>query len=270
MNFSWKFSRQLFAPEPRSLSHVVIGDVFVLQFDPHRQLDASQWALFLDFDGTLVDIAPTPQSIIVPADLPLLIEGLSQVFESCVCIVSGRPLNDIQRHLNTTAIDVLAEHGAVQSLIDAEVTHLQAWPPSWNEHLLTLDLCIPKLVVETKTTSVALHYRQQPELEPEVMRLAELLCNHAPSEYMIVNSNMTTEIRRSGVDKGTAILAVMNTPRYRNRMPIFIADDITDIPGFEAVQALSGLALNVQTDFAGSPTQVRHWLRQIVTQKEAA
>jgi trehalose 6-phosphate phosphatase len=252
------------------LTRPFTGDDFVLQFDPHNQIDASQSALFLDFDGTLVDIAATPQLIVVPEDLPQLIEELQQVFEGRLCIVSGRPLNDIHRYLKTTEIDVLAEHGAVQSLLGSAPNQLHVWPTSWNEHLLTLDRCIPNLVIETKTTSVALHYRQQPELEPEVMRLAEVLRNHAPNEYMIVNSNMTTEIRRSGVDKGTAIDAAMKNPRYRDRKPIFIADDVTDMPGFEVVCEMSGLAINVHRDFAGKTENVRQWLQRFTTQKRAA
>jgi trehalose 6-phosphate phosphatase len=246
------------------------GDVFVLQFDSDKNLIPSQWALFLDFDGTLVDIAATPQAISIPPDLPQLIEDLRHVFEGRVCIVTGRPLSDIHRYFNTTSIDVLAEHGAVQSLHDVEPSQLQAWPLSWNEHLLTLDHCIPNLVVETKTTSVALHYRQQPDLEHEVMHLAERLRKYAPDDYMIVNSNMTTEIRRSGFDKGTAIHAAVQTSRYRNRKPIFIADDITDEPGFDAVRALGGWAMNVRADFAGQPSLVRRWLHQIAQQKKAA
>jgi trehalose 6-phosphate phosphatase len=244
--------------------------VFVLHLGPDQNLTPSQWALFLDFDGTLVDIAATPQAISIPPDLPHLIEDLRHVFEGRVCIVTGRPLSDIQRYLNTTSIDVLAEHGAMQSLHDDAPFQLQAWPLSWNEHLLTLDHCIPNLVVETKATSIALHYRQQPDLEPEVMRLAERLRKHAPDDYVIVNSNMTTEIRRSGVDKGTAIHAAMQTPRYRNRKPIFIADDITDEPGFDVVRALGGWAMNVHADFAGQPSQVRRWLHHIAQQKKAA
>jgi trehalose 6-phosphate phosphatase len=256
--------------QAEAFAHVFIGDICVLQFILDRKLNLSNFALFLDFDGTLVDIAPTPQLIEVTSDVLPLITQLLVVFESRVCIVSGRPLRDINHYLAGIEIDIVAEHGAVHGLHGTEASHLPTWPTSWTEHLLTLDLCIPNLVVEKKQTSIALHYRQQPELAPEVMKLAELLRNHAPSEYMIVNSNMTTEIRRSGVDKGTAINAVMKTPRYIGKRPIFIADDVTDIPGFDTVLALDGLALNVHTDFGGEPRNVRRWLGQLLSQQQAA
>lgn len=246
------------------------GDVFVLQFAPGRHLIAAQWVLFLDFDGTLVDIAATPQDIVIPQDLRPLLEKLIASFESRVCIVSGRSLSDIKHYLNNLAIDIIAEHGAVQCLQGYEVTELPLWPPTWNKHLLTLDQCIPNLVVEKKQTAVALHYRQQPELAPEVMKLAQLLRNHAASDYMIVNSNMTTEIRRSSVDKGTAIKTAMATPRYYGKKPIFIADDVTDFPGFDVVRAMDGFALNVHQEFAGRPSEVRRWLAFLVSEQQAA
>jgi trehalose 6-phosphate phosphatase len=241
-----------------------------LQFDPRRNLTASDCALFLDFDGTLVDIAATPHSVKIPNDLAPLIEGLLAAFETRVCIVTGRTVSDINRYLGEIKIDIIAEHGAVPCLQGLEASHLPDWPASWSDHLLTVDKCISNLVVEAKKTAVALHYRQQPELEPEVLQLAELLRNHAPSEYMVVNSNMTTEIRRANIDKGTAIKAAMQSPRYRDRMPIFIADDVTDIPGFNAVQELGGLALHVGADFAGKTANVRHWLAWLAGQQKAA
>jgi trehalose 6-phosphate phosphatase len=241
-----------------------------LQFDPRRHLTASQHALFLDFDGTLIDLAPTPQSVKIPPDLAPLIHQLREVLEDRICIVSGRTINDINHYIGSTEIDIIAEHGAVNCLKGMAASQMPAWPASWKDHLLTVDDCIPNLVVETKQTSVALHYRQQPELEPEVIQLAELLRNHAPSEYMVVNSNMTTEIRRTNIDKGFAIKAAMQSPRYRGRTPIFIADDVTDIPGFNAVRDLGGLALHVGTDFAGQATNVRNWLAQIFESQQAA
>jgi trehalose 6-phosphate phosphatase len=240
------------------------GDTFLLPFDPNLKLSTSKLALFLDFDGTLVDIAATPQTIRVPPDLPPLISRLFSSLGSSVCIVSGRKMRDIHRYIDDESIDVVAEHGAVSCF---ETRRQRGWPLSWTELLLTVETCIPKLVVERKKTSVALHYRQQPELEPEVLKFAELLLKHSPSEYMVVNSNMTTEIRRVGIDKGKAINAVMKTPRYLGKRPVFIADDVTDIPGFEAVRKLGGLALHVGTDFAGRTSNVRRWLSQLADQQ---
>jgi trehalose 6-phosphate phosphatase len=245
-----------------------------LQFEPSRKLTPSQCALFLDFDGTLVDIAVTPQSITVPPGLEILLTELRAVFETRLCIVSGRTISDIRHYLNNAEIDIIAEHGAITCCPGLKSTQPPngptTWPASWKDHLLTVDHCIPNLVVEIKQTAVALHYRQQPELQPEVIQFADLLRNHAPTEYAVVNSNMTTEIRRTNVDKGTAITAAMQTPRYSGKTPIFIADDATDIPGFNAVKALGGMALHVGTDFDGKPANVRHWLTRFMNQREAA
>jgi trehalose 6-phosphate phosphatase len=237
-----------------------IGDHFVLQVFPSSKLIASELALFLDFDGTLVDIAATPQSISVPPDVPHLMRRLRPAFEDRVCIVSGRTKSDIRLYLRSSTIDIVAEHGAVSHIQGEKAAIAPNWPTSWDDLLLTVDSCIPHLVVETKRTSIALHFRQKPELEPEVMKFAEMLCLHAPSEYHVVNSNMTVEIRRHGIDKGTAIHAVMKTPRYIGKTPIFVADDVTDRPGFEAVTQMGGFSFHVGKDFGGSTKNVRHWL----------
>lgn len=194
-------------------------------------------------------------------------QRLFSALDSTVCIVSGRNMRDIQRYMNKMSIDIVAEHGAVNNFADMKTQRLSRWPTIWSDLLLTVEACIPKLVVERKKTSVALHYRQQPELEPEVVIFAELLRGHAPDDYVVVNSNMTTEIRRNDVDKGTAIRAVMKTKRYHGKMPVFIADDATDIPGFKAVRELGGMGLHVGRDFAGKTENVRRWLSQLANQQ---
>jgi trehalose 6-phosphate phosphatase len=244
--------------------------MIVLPFDPDKELNGKTTALFLDFDGTLIDLALTPQSVRVPPDLVHLMRQLSAAYEGRVCIVTGRPLADITFYLDHLPIDIIAEHGAQTNMREIEWAELSGWPASWQEHLLTLETCIPNLVVERKKTAVAFHYRQQPALEPEVIRFAEVLRNHAPDAFMIVSSNMTTEIRRKGIDKGRAIRAAMLTPRYNGHLPVFIGDDVTDVAGFEAVQEMGGQAYHVGTDFGGQPARVRQWLTHLVSQSEAA
>jgi trehalose 6-phosphate phosphatase len=254
------------APNPSVCASQPRGDHFVLQVFPNAKITTSEFALFLDFDGTLVDIAATPQSISVPPDLPQLIRRLRPAFEDRLCIVSGRTKSDIRLYLRSSTIDIMAEHGAVNYIRGEKAAIAPNWPASWDDPLLTVDSCIPHLVVETKRTSIALHYRQKPELEPEVMKFAEMLRSHAPSEYHVVSSNMTIEIRRHGIDKGTAIRAVMKTPRYLGKTPIFIADDVTDKPGFEAVLEMGGFSYHVGNDFGGSTKNVRDWLWQLADQ----
>jgi trehalose 6-phosphate phosphatase len=236
----------------------------------NQTVTASECALFLDFDGTLVDIAATPDAISITQDLVPLLERLNKALEGRVCIVTGRPLEAIRHYLAPLDLDIVSEHGNVLALRGTETIENLPWPESWNEHLLTLDHCIPKLVVEKKATSVALHYRQQPELEAEVVQFAALLQKNGPRDFVVVTSNFTTEIRRANVDKGTAIAAVMSTPRYKDKTPVFIADDDTDIPGFHAVEKLGGLALKVRDHFNNKTENVRMWLDGLTRLRSAA
>ena len=223
-------------------------------------------AVFLDFDGTLVDIAATPELITVPSDLSELLSALAKVLGGAVCIVSGRPLSSLQRFLPGVGIDLVAEHGAVFSHPGFVVTS-EHWPSTWGEVVLQAEQNLQGLVVERKENSVAFHYRLNPALEPQLFALAQKLIVLGNHEYELAASKMTFEIKRHNVNKGYAIETLMQRSAYQGRRPVFIADDITDRLGFDAVKRAGGIPLDVDTAFGGETAQVRDWLRGYLTLK---
>lgn len=217
-------------------------------------------ALLLDFDGTLVDIAGKPDAVTVPQGLPELITHVRDKLAGALCIVTGRTIEDIDHFLQLPNCDVAAEHGAAFRIAGLKGRIVPPYPHDWDIVLRKAEARLKRLVVERKPSSVALHFRLAPDLEDEVAAVADDLLASASGEYVIQSSNMTIEVKRPDVSKGTAIHAVMARPPYRGRTPVFVADDASDERGFEAVNHMQGHALHVCEHFSGSTARVREWL----------
>lgn len=225
-------------------------------------------ALFLDFDGTLVDIAAVPDAIIIPPGFGRLLEALIDFLDGAVCIVTGRELGDIMKHL-PRKIDVAAEHGAVLRVKGLDAPPAGPWPRSWEPSLRAAEGRLTGLVVERKRCGVALHYRLNPALKPQLRNLAARLCRETEQKYLPVVSQMTIELRRPEANKGRAIREIMELERFRGRRPVFAADDRSDKAGFGEVKRMGGVALHVGRDFGGSTVKVRRWLSQVQEKSSA-
>ena len=132
-------------------------------------------ALFLDFDGTLVDFALQPESVVVPPGLVGTLQALSDYLDGAVALISGRPIEQIDRYLHPLRLPVAGVHGAERRSGDGDVTLLAIHPLQIVERAAAaLAARHPRLQVELKRGSLALHYRQAPELEA--------LCLHTMEE----------------------------------------------------------------------------------------
>ncbi|TMJ37393.1 MAG: trehalose-phosphatase [Alphaproteobacteria bacterium] len=212
-------------------------------------------ALFLDFDGTLIDIAESPSAITVPRDLPALLMRL-QIF-------LGGAVADL---------DIIAEHGAVVKRRGTPVYQPQAvWPESWQARLAQFTANHPHTEVERKVYSITLHYRRAPEAEHDAFNLLTVLSGETSGGFEILPAKMAFELKLMTMSKGKAITALMSEEPFRRRVPVFAGDDITDEDGFAAVAAMGGVELRVDEAFGGEPRNVRAWLaREIKTQGDAA
>lgn len=229
-------------------------------------------ALFLDLDGTLVEIAERPSAIVVPRDLPALLMRLQIFLGGAVAIVSGRPLGDLLSYLAPADLDIIAEHGAVVKRRGKPAPKPEAiWPGSWQDRLRNFLHDHPAAEVEYKTSGIALHYRRAPEAGNAAFQILTTLVSEAPAGAEILPAKMAYELKLSPVNKGQAIIDLMKVEPYRRRVPVFAGDDVTDEPGFAAVKAMNGVALPVDRAFGGEPRLVRAWLaREIGVTGEAA
>lgn len=224
-------------------------------------------ALFLDFDGTLVPLAETPDAIRPdPALLPLL-AGLQGRLDGALAIVTGRQIEVLDHFLTPLHLPAACEHG-LQRRDAAGRLHPQ--PLAMPETVLQLCNALaadhPFLLVERKRSSVALHYRRAPELAALCLDTLSRALRHLPG-LELLHGKCVLEVRPAGVDKGRAIAAFLREAPFAGRTPVFAGDDVTDESGFAVVQAHGGMAIKVGEGASGarhrldSPQAVHAWLQ---------
>lgn len=220
------------------------------------------WALFLDLDGTLLDIAPTPDAVLVPPGLTDTLTGLGERLGGALAIVTGRPRETVDRLLAPIAPAGGFGHGA--ELRDAAgrlggAEAMPTLPADWAARLQRDAAAWPGVLLERKPYGLALHYRAAPQRRDAVRSALEtLLAGHA-EDYALLPAHMAFEIRPRRATKGRAVDALMRSAPFRGRLPVFVGDDVTDEAGMEAARRHGGFGLRVGRDFAGPP-EVRAWI----------
>jgi trehalose 6-phosphate phosphatase len=215
-------------------------------------------ALFLDFDGTLVDLAPRPDAITVDAGLPDLLAGLSRQMGGALALVSGRAVDDLRRHLTAFSGVIVGGHGAEWRLaatteprVHVEASDLAAMTQAAGDFAATH----PDLLLERKPTGLVLHYRAAPARQGDVERFAHSLAAHHPA-FETHASKMAVEMRPLGVGKDKALADLMALPVFANRIPVIFGDDTTDEPAMVWAQDRGGVGIKV----GPGPTQAVHRL----------
>jgi trehalose 6-phosphate phosphatase len=220
-------------------------------------------ALFLDLDGTLLEIAPTPESVVVPPNLPGLLASLNALLGGAVAIVSGRSIAVIDSLLAPYSASAAGEHGVALRYQDGRVEEMPkglAVPDEWREVLRGATERWPGVLVEPKAHGVAVHYRLAPDRSTEVWRLVRGLVPQDHSRFHLIPAREAVEIGPRAASKGHAVERLMAQAPFRGRRPIFVGDDFTDEAGMEAARQFGGEGLRVAEVFGGDPAQVRAWL----------
>jgi len=234
-----------------------------LPISPNQSLPApSQAALLLDLDGTLLDIAPAPDKVIVPPSLLSDLSAVRRLVGDALAVVSGRPIAQLDALLADIPYAVAGEHGGAIRHAPGQATIrrvLPFAPAHWLVEAENLAAAMPGVMVERKHHGFVLHYRAAPSAGTPLRLALESMLASADAQFALLPALMAWEIRPVGADKGTAVDALMNRPPFTGRTPIFIGDDITDEDGMRASIAHGGLGLRVEEAF-GSPQAVRDWL----------
>jgi trehalose 6-phosphate phosphatase len=223
-----------------------------------------EWALFLDLDGTLLDIATTPAAVVVPRDLTADLEAAAAALAGALAIVSGRDLRDVDSLLAPLRLPAAGEHGAVVRLPDGARDEVAIQVPSdWIEALLRLQETCPGVLTELKTHNVVVHFRNALTHEAAVRRVASELVSRDVASFELLEAKMAVEIRPRAVTKARAVDCLMKVEPFAGRIPVFVGDDATDHDGFGGAIAHGGIALDVAHVFAGRPDEVRAWLKRV-------
>ena len=201
-------------------------------------------SLFLDLDGTLVEIAVTPDGIAVCDRTRSLLLKLQEQLDGRVAIISGRGLADLAAHLNLPDLVIAGSHGAERRLRDGRLEGPQI-PPSVAEATAeaTAFAADRHLIVEAKPMGVAIHYRSKPALERDVDRFAEQCARR--HGLIVQKGAMVRELRAPGRTKGDVVRLYMQEPPFDAGRPVMIGDDVTDEDAFEAVNSLGGASILV-------------------------
>ncbi|HKM69633.1 MAG TPA: trehalose-phosphatase [Stellaceae bacterium] len=218
-------------------------------------------ALFLDFDGTLVEIAASPQLVQVPAKLPGLLGELADQLEGAVAVVSGRPLAELTRMLAPFAGAMAGQHGIERRRSDGSTIRGATRPEleQIRPEIAGFAARHDGVILEDKGGSLALHYRQAPPLEAECCTLLRRAACASGGALEAVPGKMVIELVPRSGGKGRAITEFLAEAPFHGRVPMFIGDDTTDEDGFAAVNRLGGISVRV----GDGVTIARHYLTTV-------
>lgn len=206
------------------------------------------WALFLDVDGTLLEIAETPDAVRVPARLKEVLGRAARLDDGALALVSGRRIADLDALFSPWRFAAAGLHGIerrdaggryVVAAVDREPLNRV------RRELAVLSCRHPSVHVEDKELTLAVHYRLTPQLESMLRKQIDGLVATAEGMLHVQPGKFVFEIKPIGISKRTAIEAFMHEPPFRGRRPVFVGDDLTDEDGFAAVNALGGHSIRV-------------------------
>ena len=224
-------------------------------------------ALFLDVDGTLLDLARTPDRVKVPHDLLNALQHLSHELSGAFAFVSGRSLASIDKLFSPFKPAAIGAHGGEIRSVDGLVAAAPALPDSVREVFEGLARNIPGLLLEDKKCALALHYRLAPEARPVLTSAMEKHVKLYETEKVhVLHGKAVIEARPWGVDKGSAVMTLARQKPFAGRAILFGGDDTTDLDVFRILPSLGGRGFSVGRHFPGaehvfvSPRAVRQWL----------
>jgi trehalose 6-phosphate phosphatase len=224
--------------------------------------------LFLDLDGTLLALRDDPAMIRVDPSLLSVLERCASRLGGALAVVSGRPIADIDAgfapiRFATAGIHGLERRGAdgATSRVPVDATRLR----DIARQLRTTLEGMPMTQLEDKGASLALHWRRAPQDAPVLRALAQRAQRELGPDFRLLEGDCVIELLPRAVNKGDAVRAFLGEQPFSGRRPVYVGDDITDIPGFEAARDAGGhgvaVGARVSADYHfASVDGVRAWL----------
>ena len=240
-------------------------------FDVHRH------ALFLDLDGTLVDIEEHPDQVVAGESLRALLRRLCEAMGGAVALITGRTIADAERILGDAISNIAGVHG-MEHRINGKLNRDHAAASEMNAALEEVrDLLARGALqarIEEKGASVALHYRHAPEIEQDVRACAAQIA--ARHRLRTLPGKMVIEIVAGAHTKGDAVETFLRAAPFAGRLPVAVGDDVTDEDAFAVAARAGGFAVHVgqsRTSSAAyrlvSPAAVHSWLEATLARARA-
>jgi trehalose 6-phosphate phosphatase len=201
-------------------------------------------AYFLDVDGTLLDIKPHPGDVVADPALQELLIALQKRAGGALAVISGRTIEDIDRIFSPLCLPAAGTHGAMLRFSDGSMAEVQGAPLRGASAVIEAFVAAhPGLLFEDKGAALTIHFRQNPELRPDVLALLSSCA--AASDLVVLEGKMVAELKLAEFNKGTAIGTFMGLAPFVGRKPVFVGDDVTDEYGFDIVNKMDGLSIRV-------------------------
>jgi trehalose 6-phosphate phosphatase len=224
-------------------------------------------ALFLDIDGTLLDMARTPDRVKVPVELLRALERIAHDLHGALAFVSGRSLESIDKLFAPFKPAAIGAHGGEIRGLDGAVARTAPLSDAVRNVFTGLAEHVPGLLLEDKICALALHYRLAPEARPVLEAAMEKHARLFEAEKVhILYGKAVIEARPLGIDKGSAVIKLARQKPFAGRAVLFGGDDTTDLDVFRILPRLGGRGFSVGKHFPGAehvfdtPRAVRQWL----------
>ena len=225
---------------------------------------AADWALFLDIDGTLLDLAPTPGAVVVPPTLTADLVAAATALAGALAVLSGRPLVQIDALLDWPGRPAAGVHGGELRAADGAVaTDTRAAAALASARPRLASLAGDGVLVEDKGLAVAVHVRAAPQRDDEVGAAVRELAAASAGLLDAMPGHAVWELRPATASKGTALRRLLAAPPFAGRRPVMVGDDVTDEEAMAAAESLGGLGVRVGAQRGVPPAAVRAWLADL-------
>jgi trehalose 6-phosphate phosphatase len=239
-------------------------------------IDIGRVAILLDIDGTILDVAATPQGVAVPASLLHTLGKLHAITGGALALISGRLIENIDELFVPLKLPCVGGHGVemrISGRSPVQRRHADL-SPLLKKQVMAAVTVDPRIIVEDKGSSLAVHYRLAPGQGPLIRNKIAAILDRTPlaERLEMLCGKAVIEVKPRSFDKGVAVRELMKGPPFAQRTPYFIGDDVTDESVFAALPALGGHGYSVGREVAGvegtfgGPQDVRDWLRGLSEQ----
>jgi trehalose 6-phosphate phosphatase len=237
---------------------------------PPPPLDPGRHALFLDFDGSIVDFAPTPDTVIVAPGTIELLEKLDRSLGGALAIVTGRHIADVDRYLAPLILPASGVHGRQ---FRPRAGDMRDDPPPADierarRRLADAITSDDPIDLEDKRSAIVLHFRRHPEARARAEALANAAIKGLDTLHVMAG-HAIFEILQRGITKGRALRRFMRRAPFAGRIPVFVGDDVTDEDGLRAAAAEGGFGVEIGSDETAAQYRlpdtrsVHHWLSRL-------
>jgi trehalose-phosphatase len=247
-----------------------------------RLAGAERLWLFLDYDGTLADFAPTPDQVNPHPEVIDLLAKLARHPRMRTAVVSGRRLSHVEELVpvpgivlaGTYGIELLTPEGERVNRVKYDVIRptLDALKPRWLELIDHRE----GFFLEDKGWALAMHARFAGDDEAESVlanarRMAVEQASSGP--FRLLDGHKFLEIGPRLAHKGRAVDYLLDHHPWPGALPVYLGDDDKDEEAFGVIKARGGIAILVashprdtQADGRLASTQAaRHWLDTLLT-----